>query len=237
MSPSQSTQGLRQDNLALIFQELLTVIIRLRSNPKDRAVNDSESFRNHVLSTLASAKDQALRRGYEEKDVNATIFAIVAFLDETVLNSQNPVFADWPRKPLQEQMFHVHEAGELYFRNIQLLLARSDSGQLEEVLEVYQLCILLGFRGRYSSSSGELRAIAESIAAKRRRIRAVSQAFSPNWQPSSAPPPVQTDPWVGRLARIAAGSVGFAVVLMLVYLFLLSGADSELQTIMAQHRL
>ena len=49
---------------------------------------------------------------------------MVAFLDESILNSQNPLFADWPRKPLQEELFGTHIAGEVFFQNLQKLLGR-----------------------------------------------------------------------------------------------------------------
>ena len=46
---------------------------------------------------------------------------MVAFLDESILNLRNPVFADWPRKPLQEELFGHHMAGEIFFQNLQPL--------------------------------------------------------------------------------------------------------------------
>ena len=49
--------------------------------------------------------------GYSAEDVKLAGFALVAFLDESVLASGNPVFADWPAKPLQEELFGTHVAG------------------------------------------------------------------------------------------------------------------------------
>ena len=51
-------------------------------------------------------------------------FAVVAFLDESILNSNNPLFADWPRMPLQEELFGVHTAGEMFFNCIDRLMAK-----------------------------------------------------------------------------------------------------------------
>ena len=64
---------------------------------------------------------------------------MVAFLDESVLNSRNPIFADWLRKPLQEELFGTHIAGEVFFQNLQQLLGRSDSPDLADLLEIYHL--------------------------------------------------------------------------------------------------
>jgi type VI secretion system protein ImpK len=233
MQPAPVQQS---DSLAVLFQELLTVIVRLRSNRQP--VSDAESFRAQIRSGLASVEQEALRRGYNGEDVRVAIFAIVAFLDESILNSGNPLFADWPRKPLQEELFGVHVAGEIFFRNIDRLLARPDSGHLEELLEIYQLCLLLGFRGRYTSAGGgDLRTLAASIAEKRRRIRPRRTTISPHWAPAEEAAAAVPDAWLNRLLWSAVGSAGLAIVLFLIYLLLLTSSGSELQDVLAQRKL
>src|SRR5579872_2371851 len=165
------------ENLATIFQETLTVIVRIRSNRQ--GIQDAESFRDVILSGVAAAEQLALRRGYSGEDVLVAKFAVVAFLDESVLSSGNPLFADWRRKPMQLQLFGVTNAGEIFFRNIERLLARPDSAQTEELLEVYEICLLLGFRGQHGSESGvQIRPITSAIAEKRRRSRRLDPVIS-----------------------------------------------------------
>ena len=65
--------------------------------------------------------------------------AVVGFLDESILNTRNPLFADWPRKPLQEELFGIHMAGEVFFQNVEQLLGRNDSADLADLLEVHYL--------------------------------------------------------------------------------------------------
>jgi type VI secretion system protein ImpK len=224
------------DNLATIFQETLTVIERLRSNRQ--GIQDAGSFRQGILSGLAAAEQQAVRRGYSGEDVRVATFAIVAFLDESVLNSGLALFADWHRKPLQEELFGVHIAGEIFFRNVDRLLARPDSAQTEELLEVYELCLLLGFRGRYTSDSGvQIRSITTAIGEKRRRVRRVDPVISPHWAPGSETGPAAGDPWIIWLVWAAAASFAFAVVLFVGYKLLLGSGESDLQAILTQHRL
>jgi type VI secretion system protein ImpK len=82
------------------------------------------------------------------------------------------MFADWGRRPLQEEVFGGAMAGELFFQYLQQLLGRQDSEDLADVLEVYQLCLLLGFKGRYSVTHGsELQVIAGHVAQKIERAR------------------------------------------------------------------
>ena len=139
------------DNLALFFQELFTAIVRVRSHRQE--VNNADVFRNQVIQAIKTADQNAKTRGYTDEDVKSGVFALVAFLDESILNLRKPVFNDWVRKPLQEELFGRHVAGEMFFENLQEILGRRDSPEVADLLEVYYICLLLGYLGRYSISS------------------------------------------------------------------------------------
>src|ERR1700736_6531490 len=124
----------RADNLAMLFQEALTVVVRLRSNRQ--AVGDPQSFRAQIARALNAAGQESHRRVYAREDVRAAPFAIVSFRDESILNPHNRAFGDWVRKPLQQELFGVDVAGEIYFRNVDHLLGRGDSQQLADVVEL-----------------------------------------------------------------------------------------------------
>ncbi|HKS96258.1 MAG TPA: DotU family type IV/VI secretion system protein [Terriglobia bacterium] len=222
----------RADNLALAFQELFTVIVRLRSNRQ--AVADAEAFRNAMRGALKRAEQDALTHGYNSDDVRLAAFALVAFLDESVLNSRKPVFDDWARRPLQEELYGGHMAGEVFFQTLDRLLARRDSRELADLLEVYELCLLLGFKGRYSISGPEaLRGIRDAVAEKIGRIRGPLGRLSPSWAPDPVAPRY-TDPWIRRLLFAAAGCLVLAVVLFVGFKFSLSSGISELRQMSMQ---
>ena len=144
MTPSTAagTPSTRTDNLALIFQEVLTAIVRLRSNRQE--LSDAESFRYYMREAIKSAIQEARNHGgYNADDIKMATLALTGFLDESVLNLRNPMFADWPRKPLQEELFGIHMAGEIFFRNLEQLMGRNDSADLADLLEVHYLCQLL----------------------------------------------------------------------------------------------
>jgi type VI secretion system protein ImpK len=229
--------GRQLDNLALAFQEVLTAIVRLRANSQN--ITDAETFRAQVRAALKQAEqDSTQRLGYLPEDVKLATFAVVAFLDESILNSRNPVFVDWPRKPLQEELFGVHVAGEIFFRNVERLLTRNDSHQLADVLEVHLLCILLGFRGRYSlGGSGELRTSTEQLREKIRRIRGYNPELSPAWAPPAEAPRRAVDPWVRRLLMMSIGLIGLAVVLFVVFKIMLGSTVSSVEALAAPVRL
>ena len=158
------------DNRALYFQELFTAIVRLRANRQE--VNDAEVFRGQVKQAIRTAAQNAKAKAYTDEDINLGIFALAAFLDESILNLRKPVFHEWVRKPLQEELFGRHMAGELFFENLQKLLGRRDSEELADLLEVYYLCVLLGYLGKYSiASKGDLRALMGQTEDKIKRIR------------------------------------------------------------------
>jgi len=212
----------RPDNLALIYQEALTAIERLRGNRQ--SVNDANAFRHHAREALEAATNQSLAAGYNADDARFATFAVVAFLDESVLNSQNPIFADWSGQPLQEELFGIHIAGEVFFQHLQLLLGKSDSQDLGDLLEVYYLCMLLGFRGKYSAGGrGGLDQVMNMTAAKIRRIRGGFAGLSPAWMLPEEALRGRLDPWVRKLTWIAAICAGVMVVLFVVYKLTLSG--------------
>jgi type VI secretion system protein ImpK len=232
--PSQAAvpQGSRpapvqgRENLALIYQEVLTAITRFRSNRQ--AATDANVFRNQMKAAIRAAESAANTGGYPVEDTRLATFAVVAFLDESILNSNDPVFADWARMPLQEELFGGHTAGEIFFQCIDRLLARSDSPALADVLEVFALCLLLGYRGRYSLSGQEgIRTVLEAIGEKMQRIRGPVRPLSPNWSvPQDVVRSRAYDVWVRRLTFGAAGVLLLALILFVGFkLSLMSGAS------------
>lgn len=223
-------------NLALAFQEVLTAIVRVRFGRQ--TVANADSFRAHIKESLRVAAQDALNAGYTQEDVQLALYAVVAFVDESVLNSHQPVFADWPRLPLQEELFGGHIAGESFFDNLQRLLGRTDFVQAADLLEVFYICVLLGYRGRYAiTRAGELGGIMNAVRDKIERIRGAGQGLSPRWAlPAEAVPTGNFDPWTRRLAQIALAALGFATLLFIGYkLGLMSGA-SELRALANQVR-
>ncbi|HEX4748584.1 MAG TPA: DotU family type IV/VI secretion system protein [Bryobacteraceae bacterium] len=228
-TPGSAEMLKRSDDLALIFQEVITVIERLRANRQQ--VTNAEAFRGQIQNALRVAEQDALRRGYGQEDVRVAVFAVVAFLDESILNSQNPMFADWPRRPLQLELFGVQIAGEIFFRNVERLLARQDSEPLADLLVVHQLCLLLGFRGKYGASGGaEIRNILHQMDEKIRRIRTITP---PQWQVQAETVTPKGDRWLSILGWALIGCAVLALLLFIVFKFSLSSSAGQLSAMAA----
>ncbi len=218
-------EGPGRDNLALVYQEILTVIARLRS--KRQAVLDLAAFRGSMKAAVAAAEIEATRKGYTAADARLATFAVVAFLDESVETSKDLGSTDWSRQALQVELFGEHTAGAIFFQCIDKLIARSDAPQDADVLEVFALCLLLGFHGRYGASGQEgIRPILAKITDKIQRIRG-QRTLAPDWEPrpgSLLRPP--RDPWVRALALGTVGAILLAILFFVGFkVTLFSGAS------------
>ncbi len=145
--------ALRTNSLASCYENALTIILRLSSLQQQTAAN-SQDFRTSIRAALKAAMEQAKSLGYSSEMNQSAFFSVVAFLDESVLKTQNPAFADWAQNPLALEMFGHNRAGEVFFDYLHGLLVRQDSDDTADCLEMYCLCMLLGFKGKYALSSG-----------------------------------------------------------------------------------
>ena len=218
----------RVNSLALSFQEVLTAILRVRFQRQH--VQDAESFRTQMRHSLQSAMQDARSAGYASETVQMGVFASVAFLDESILNLQSAVFADWARRPLQEELFGGHLAGEAFFRNLQQLLSAQDSAEAADALELHCLCLQMGYRGRYAlGDSGELHQLLRQARAKIERIRGAAR-LCPSIAAPEVPPARARDPWTRTLLIAACILAGLVILGFGGYELMLGSEVSQIQT-------
>jgi type VI secretion system protein ImpK len=204
-TPPALEQAMRTNSLALVFQEVFTAVLRTRY--QQQQVSDATLFRTHIRQAIQAGMQEARNIGYSSEVAQMAVFAMVGFLDESVLNSGNPAFSDWSRRPLQEELFGGHLAGETAFRNINDLLARQDSPEVADILELHGLCLLLGFRGRYAlGDAGELYRIQAAIAEKIHRIRGDASVWMKK-PPAEVRAVSRTDAWLKPLLFATLGII------------------------------
>jgi type VI secretion system protein ImpK len=221
--------GVRRGRLAITLQEAMTTVTRLRANKQ--VATDAEAFRARIKQVLASAEQDARTIGYNADDVRFALFAVIALLDETVLNSGQPMFAGWSSRTLQEEVFRVHLAGELFFQYLQQLLTRQDSADLADLLEVYSLCLLLGFKGRFSATQGsDVPVLIRALSEKIERIRGKPGELSPAWRPSQSDIGRRHDRWVPRLAIAAISTAVLAAGLFIFFSVSLRSGTNDMRT-------
>lgn len=201
----------RRGELGLALQEVLTVVCRLRSG---RTVGgDGEVFRESVRLWLAGAAQRCDQLGYSEEFIVLAGYAVTAFLDESVLNSSDPMFSEWHRRPLQEEIFGEFLGGERFFQNLDELQRQPDSEDLADLLEVHLLCLGLGFQGQYGAMGPggrhELQTYWDRTRDRVLGIRGAWGDLSPTW---SIPPYYQSSPGLDRTTRWLLGGAAAAVI-------------------------
>lgn len=218
-SPASAPQEMKTNDLALAFQEVFTVVLRTRFFVQ--RVENADSFRATLRKMISAAVKDASAMGYSDEASKMAIYAMIGFLDESILNSKDPTFADWARRPLQEEMFGGHFAGEYFFRNVTDLLNRPESQEVADVLELHALCLLLGYRGRFAfGDASEIHSILHRIREKISRIRGSFRLFRPSETPA-APPRRKADSWVRALAITAILLAVFTLLAYVGYVLIL----------------
>ena len=208
------------ENLALLYQSLLTGIIRLKGQRQH--IPDSETFRKRTKATLQEVERVAVATGYDVRDVRDTHFAVVAFLDSVILHSKDPVRSEWERRTLQEELFGQTDAGLVFFEKLDQFRSRRDSEQLADILEVYLLCLLLGFEGRYSGAQrGELEGITDSLRMRIEYIRGRDDRLSPSATLPPAPAPVAAP----KLQKNQLRLLTVALIIFAVFCFVVLKLD------------
>ena len=135
--------------------EWLTLIAMLRQASE---LPDAAALRARALELRARLDQDARARGVEEDDIREAVFALVAFLDETVLATPGPAREVWITRPLQLELFGEALAGEKFFTRLDEL--RRERERRIEALEVYYACLAFGFGGKYRLGGSEkLRAL------------------------------------------------------------------------------
>jgi type VI secretion system protein ImpK len=232
-APAALADTSRMGELALALQEAFTVAVRLRANRQVAA--DAVSFRQQVKHLLTGADRDARARTYDPEYVKLAVYAYIAYLDETVLNSAQAMFSEWTRQPLQEEVFGEHMAGENFFRYLTELLGRQDSPELADLLEVYLLCLLLGFRGKYATGDpANLQGLTIAVQQKIQRIRG-PQGLPRTWAlPQNEVIAAASDPWVRRLRNLALVLLVIALAAYGGYRLWLGSLAGDLRTLATQ---
>ena len=221
--------------LALVFQEVLTATARLKDQrqvPTDAAV-----FRAHIKQLLAQADEEARRMGYPVEFVKSSVYATVALLDESMLSTPGALASAWAGRPLQEEIFGDHLAGETFFQQLQELMGRQDSAYVADVLEVHLLCLYLGFQGRYAASDGgEIRSYMRATSDKILRIRGGFGPLAPHaLPPSDEGIQVKKDMVQRRLLiGLAVSVVGIALMVVLLRLFSIAPGVSAVRNLLTE---
>lgn len=193
------------------------LILRLKAG----IVQPSNDLRPKIASMLTDFEKRAERYRFSPKIVQVAKFALASFVDETVLTNNFPLKDEWEKYPLQLEYFGEQLAGDKFFDKLEAMLKQIEVTQ--DAVEIYYVCMLLGFKGRYAVYEKEkLLATMQKTAnalVKVGKIKPVE--LSPNWFANDQPPPPE-ERKMPTWAKISAfAGLGFAVIIYIV-MFMLS---------------
>jgi type VI secretion system protein ImpK len=203
-SSVQSLAGLCGDAFSLIFH------IHAGNDP-----GHPEDLRKSIALLFQDLDKQAKRSGHSDEDIKAARYALCALIDETILNSRWAFRDKWSEQPLQSEYFGDYMAGERFF---DLLEKIRQKGRLKaDLLEIFCMCLILGFQGKYKlRGQDELAQIKHSLVEETNSYRGGLSGLAFHWKipdeivekPSNAIPRWV---WVTGIAAIVAVILVFAI--------------------------
>ncbi|MEX3954680.1 type IVB secretion system protein IcmH/DotU [Trinickia sp. EG282A] len=141
---------------------------------------DAAEFSSRVQAFLADFERGAKKLNVPADDVYAAKFAFCATIDETVLSSTFKIRDVWERRPLQLTLFGEQLAGEKFFDHLEA--CRAQGVARLQSLEVFHMCLLLGFKGKYLLEGPEkLAYLTARLGDEIARMKGKRAAFAPHW--------------------------------------------------------
>lgn len=131
-----------------------------------------------IAGVFEQMAEKARRFRIPDADVAEARYALCAFMDEQILRSEWSGRQDWMSQPLQLIYFNENTAGEGFFTRLEAL---EQQPARVHVLQIYYLCLTLGFQGQYAVRGGEgISAIVERLANRLARHLPRTAPLSPH---------------------------------------------------------
>lgn len=114
---------------------------------EDSSLFEDIHYREIFKKDLIAMEKKALAMQVHSTLIQELKYVMVALIDELILHSNWQGKISWLSKPLQLDYFAEHLAGEGFFARLEML--RQNYLDNYEILEIYYICISLGFAGIY----------------------------------------------------------------------------------------
>jgi type VI secretion system protein ImpK len=160
---------------------LLSLVPRLRKTVTHYAIDE---LQQQLVNELEAFENRARQRGISQEHTRIASYALCSLLDETVLNTPWGAQSIWGHQSLLI-LFHKQAwGGEEFFRILGRLVQQP--AQHLYLLELFYLCLSLGFEGKYRVTPNGLNTLEQTRNELYQLIQAVrgdfERALSPHWQ-------------------------------------------------------
>jgi type VI secretion system protein ImpK len=147
---------------------------------RGRQVTSVQAFEGSVERFFANLERDARAANYSVEQVKDTQYALCAFLDESVLRSATTRCVGTLNCSRCSSAISACTWRAKASSKVDAL--RADVKQNIDVLEVYHLCLALGFEGKFSlGQKDQLRYLANTLGQDIARYRKAPKALSPDW--------------------------------------------------------
>ncbi|UTA46617.1 type IVB secretion system protein IcmH/DotU [Simiduia sp. 21SJ11W-1] len=171
---------------------LLTVAIKLRNTAQHANVPD---LHKRLTEEIKHFEQRAKSYGVPDDAVIAARYLLCTVVDEIVLNTPWGASSGWSQHSLLSLFHHETFGGEKCFLLLQKLL--ESPGKNLDLLELYYLCLSLGFEGKYRLAPRgheQLESVRENLYNTIENHRPTpEQDLSPHWQSDAIKPKSRLD--------------------------------------------
>jgi len=204
-----------------LFSQLFTYVLLFeQSLVSGQAQRSFEQVRDDIKRMLRDQQKAMAAGGMLESDCQNAAFAVVAWVDETIMKLATWEYVNrWRANPLQRELFDTQNAGELFF-DPHLKGLRADQ---KEIREVYYLALGLGFTGRYGLEVDGERTLLQLRQAQAphlpmhvEEIQSIDKFTPQPYAVPAPPPPDFKRPWTDLLLK--AGLALLVIVPLVLWL-------------------
>jgi type VI secretion system protein ImpK len=223
----ESTAPLREDARGLhqlMYRACADVLATAAQLPTSNQLPGPAELRQQLTAAVDKVVNRGRRAEIPDADLAEARYALVALLDEQVLRASWSGRTEWMNRPLQFELYRDNNAGEDFFVRLSALL-RSNSRPL--AVQVYYLCLALGFQGMYGQTN-DTKALAKFTSAARQQLAGVLPAAD-NLSPHGVPQRRATATARGPRVLLWASAVGVFCIIATILITAIA-VQSELRS-------
>ncbi|MBI3595521.1 MAG: DotU family type IV/VI secretion system protein [Nitrospirae bacterium] len=159
-----------------LFADLFILATHVK-NARD--LGHSETLRLRIIEMFEAVDRKGKNLGIPGETLQQARYAMAAFLDEMILSSSWPNKEQWSARPLQYEFFREQVAGVEFFNRLEAIRRAYPANA--DLLEVYYLCLILGFEGQYKIHGTEkLKGLVEDLSREIQSRRGEVPHLSPH---------------------------------------------------------
>lgn len=204
------------------FIELIAYVSYAIPHAETKQVS-SEKIREDILRLITQSKVLAEKGDISHSDYDLSCFAVFVWIDETIMQSSWQGKVKWQKDLLQRRFYKTTGGGVEFYNKLEKLEPYEN-----EVREVYYLCLVSGYSGRYGTT-GEDVFIRDGLKASNlKRLTGTSDGISSLESDLLFPGSYQPEDLAGYTVKnnnkgrfLLSGLLGLGPVVVFGFLFVL----------------